>query len=151
VIIFAIAANVVAGVSTFISGLFDDRFGAKPVIVVSLVGLILAGIGVFFAHDLGAGAFWVGGLILSLFVGPAQSASRTFLARITPAGREGEVFGLYATTGRAVSFLAPLLFSAFVAIAGAQYWGIMGIVIVLLAGLALLIPVKPRRELTPAK
>jgi UMF1 family MFS transporter len=146
VIIFAIAANVVAGVSTFISGLFDDRFGAKPVIVVSLVGLILAGIGVFLAHDLGAGAFWIGGLILCLFVGPAQSASRTFLARITPAGREGEVFGLYATTGRAVSFLAPLLFSTFVAVAGAQYWGILGIVIVLLLGLLLLIPVKSRPE-----
>jgi UMF1 family MFS transporter len=135
---------VVAGVSTFISGLFDDRFGAKPVIVVSLVGLIIAGLGVFFAHDLGANAFWVGGLILCLFVGPAQSASRTFLARVTPAGREGEVFGLYATTGRAVSFLAPLLFSTFVAVAGAQYWGILGIVIVLLVGLLLLIPVKAR-------
>lgn len=144
VIIFAIAANVVAGVSTFISGLFDDRFGAKPVIVVSLVGLIIAGLGVFFAHDLGPNAFWVGGLILCLFVGPAQSASRTFLARVTPAGREGEVFGLYATTGRAVSFLAPLLFSTFVAVAGAQYWGILGIVIVLLVGLLLLIPVKAR-------
>ncbi|MFM9919279.1 MFS transporter [Lacisediminihabitans sp. H27-G8] len=144
VIIFAIAANVVAGVSTFISGLFDDRFGAKPVIVVSLVGLILAGLGVFLAHDGGQGAFWIGGLLLCLFVGPAQSASRTFLARVTPAGREGEVFGLYATTGRAVSFLAPLLFSTFVAVAGAQYWGILGIVIVLLVGLILLIPVKAR-------
>jgi len=144
VIIFAIAANVVAGVSTLISGLFDDRFGAKPVIVVSLVGLIIAGLGVFFAHDLGSNAFWVGGLILCLFVGPAQSASRTFLARVTPAGREGEVFGLYATTGRAVSFLAPLLFSTFVAVAGAQYWGILGIVIVLFVGLVLLIPVKAR-------
>lgn len=146
VIIFAIAANVVAGVSTFIAGHFDDRFGAKPVIVVSLVGLIVAGLGVFFAHDLGSNAFWVGGLILSLFVGPAQSASRTFLARVTPAGREGQVFGLYATTGRAVSFLAPLLFASFVAFFGAQYWGILGIVIVLLAGLVLLIPVKARKD-----
>ncbi|MDQ1597721.1 MAG: transporter, family [Microbacteriaceae bacterium] len=146
VIIFAIAANVVAGVSTMISGLFDDRFGAKPVIVVSLVGLIVAGLGVFFAHDLGSGAFWIGGLVLCLFVGPAQSASRTFLTRLTPAGREGQVFGLYATTGRAVSFLAPLLFSIFVAVSHAQYWGILGIVIVLLAGLLLLIPVGARAK-----
>ena len=142
VIIFAIAANVVAGISTFISGLFDDKFGAKPVIVFSLIGLIIAGTGIFFAHDAGQGAFWILGLFLSLFVGPAQSASRTFLARITPAGREGEVFGLYATTGRAVSFLAPLLFAVFVSAFGAQYWGIVGIVIVLIIGLGLLIPVK---------
>lgn len=142
VIIFAIAANVVAGISTFISGRFDDRFGAKPVIVTSLAGLIIAGLAVFFAHDLGATAFWIGGLVLCLFVGPAQSASRTFLTRVTPAGREGEVFGLYATTGRAVSFLAPLLFATFVAVGGAQYWGILGIVVVLAIGLGLLIPVK---------
>jgi UMF1 family MFS transporter len=146
VIIFAIAANVVAGVSTFISGVFDDRFGAKPVIVFSLAGLVITALGVFFAHDGGQGAFWIGGLILCLFVGPAQSASRTFLARITPAGREGEVFGLYATTGRAVSFLAPLLFGVFVAIFGAQYWGILGIALVLLVGLALLIPVKANAQ-----
>jgi len=142
VIIFAIAANVVAGISTFISGLFDDKFGAKPVIVFSLIGLIIAGTGIFFAHDAGQRAFWILGLFLSLFVGPAQSASRTFLARITPAGREGEVFGLYATTGRAVSFLAPLLFAVFVSTFGAQYWGIVGIVIVLIIGLGLLVPVK---------
>src|SRR6185437_10857052 len=111
VIVFAIVANVVAGVSTVLSGRFDDRFGAKPVIVTALVGLVIAGLAVFFLHDAGAIAFWVFGLILCLFVGPAQSASRTFLARVTPAGREGEVFGLYATCGRAVSFVAPLLFA----------------------------------------
>jgi UMF1 family MFS transporter len=147
VIIFAIAANVVAGVSTLIAGRFDDRFGPKPVIVTSLIGLIVAGLAVFFAHDLGATAFWIGGLVLCLFVGPAQSASRTFLARITPTGREGEVFGLYATTGRAVSFLAPLLFATFVAVGGAQFWGILGIVIVLAIGLALLIPVRAQSQL----
>lgn len=145
VIIFAIAANVVAGASTLLSGRFDDRFGAKPVIVTALVGLVVAGLGVFFLHDAGATAFWVFGLILCLFVGPAQSASRTFLMRVTPAGREGEVFGLYATCGRAVSFLAPLLFATFVAVGGAQYWGILGIVLVLLAGLLLLLPVRSPR------
>ena len=145
VIIFAIAANVVAGVSTLLSGRFDDRFGPKPVIVTSLAGLVVAGLAAFFLHDFGATAFWVFGLILCLFVGPAQSASRTFLMRITPAGREGEVFGLYATTGRAVSFLAPTLFALFVTVGGAQYWGILAIVLVLLAGLALLLPVRAPR------
>jgi UMF1 family MFS transporter len=142
VIIFAIAANVVAGVSTLISGRFDDRFGAKPVIVVALIGLVIAGTATFFAHDGGQTAFWIGGLILCLFVGPAQSASRTFLARLAPAGHEGEVFGLYNFTGRAVSFLAPLLFGVFIAAFGEQYWGILGIVLVLFVGLLLLIPVR---------
>jgi UMF1 family MFS transporter len=144
VIIFAIVANVVAGISTITVGLLDDRVGAKPVILAALVGLVLAGLAVFVLHDGGQTVFWTFGLLLCLFVGPAQSASRSFLARLTPAGEEGEVFGLYATTGRAVSFLAPLAFGLFVTIGGAQYWGILGIVAVLFVGLVLLLFVRPR-------
>jgi UMF1 family MFS transporter len=148
VIIFAIAANVVAGLSTVIVGSLDDRIGPKPVIVGALIGLIISGLGVFFLHAGGQTIFWIFGLLLCLFVGPAQSASRTFLTRIAPAGREGEVFGLYATTGRAATFLAPTLFGLFIAVFGAQYWGIVGIVLVLAVGLALIIPVTapPRRD-----
>jgi len=146
VIIFAIAANVVAGVSTIAVGALDDKLGAKPVIVAALVGLVISGMLVFLLHDGGQIVFWTAGLALCLFVGPAQSASRTFLARIIPAGREGEVFGLYATTGRAVSFLAPTMFALFVAISGEAYFGILGIVIVLLAGLLLLLPVRSAQE-----
>ena len=142
VLVFGIAANVVAGIGTMLSGLFDDRFGAKPVIITALAGLIVSGTAVFLFHDGGTAAFWIGGLFLCLFVGPAQSASRTFLGRIAPVGREGEIFGLYATTGRAVSFLAPGLFALFITWFGAQYWGILGIILVLVLGLGLLIPVK---------
>jgi len=150
VIIFAIAANVVAGIATISSGAFDDRFGPKPLIVVSLAGLVVSGTLVFLLHDGGQLMFWIFGLILCLFVGPAQSASRTFLARLIPPGREGEVFGLYATTGRAAVFIAPAMFGLFVTIGGVQYWGILGIVLVLLVGLLLLLPVRSRQEqLTP--
>ncbi|MFC9558969.1 MFS transporter [Agromyces sp. NPDC056965] len=142
VIIFAIAANVVAGISTIAVGALDDRLGAKPVIMAALIGLVVSGLLVFFLHDGGQIVFWTAGLALCLFVGPAQSASRTFLARLIPAGREGEVFGLYATTGRAVSFLAPTAFALFVTIGGEPYFGILGIVLVIALGLALLIPVK---------
>src|SRR5699024_1330853 len=90
----------------------------------------------------GQGSFWVCGLILCLFVGPAQSSSRTFLARSSPPGREGQMFGLYATTGRAVSFLAPALFAASVAIFAANRAGIVGILAVLAIGLLAILPVR---------
>lgn len=143
VLTFGVAANVVAGLGTFVGGWFDDRFGAKAVIVASLAGLVLAGLSILVIGDSQAG-FWVAGLFLTLFVGPVQASSRSFLARITPPGREGELFGLYATTGRAVSFLAPGLFGLFVALTGDTRFGIIGIVLVLAAGLLLMLPVKPR-------
>ncbi|WP_382308827.1 MFS transporter [Herbiconiux sp. UC225_62] len=154
VIIFAIAANIVAGASTILVGLLDDRFGAKPVIVTSLIGLVACGTAVFFLHDGGQIVFWTFGLALCAFVGPAQSASRSFLARRIPEGRNGEIFGLYATTGKAATFLAPAMFTLFIGIgagiygadANVQYWGILGIVLVLLVGLLLLIPVRSGPE-----
>lgn len=154
VIVFGVAANLVAGVATILFGALDDRIGPKRVIVLSLASMIVAGTGIFFLHELGTMLFWVLGLVLCIFVGPAQSASRTFLARLIPAGHEGQVFGLYATTGRAVSFMAPAAFSIALslgmAVNGAatsdevQYWGIVGIVAVLLVGLLLLLPVRSR-------
>ncbi|MEC5151583.1 MFS transporter [Cryobacterium sp. GrIS_2_6] len=142
VIIFAIVANIIAGISTVLVGRLDDRLGAKNVMVVALSGTIVAGLAVFFFATGGATMFWIFGLLMCVFVGPAQSASRSFLARGIPAGREGEIFGLYATTGKAATFLAPTLFALFVSLSGSQVWGILGIALVLLVGLLMLIPVK---------
>jgi UMF1 family MFS transporter len=147
VLIFGIAANVVAGVSTLLVGLLDDRLGPRRVILISLIGLVVAGLAVFFLHDGGQSVFWVGGLILCLFVGPAQSASRSFLTRVTPQDKQGEVFGLYATTGRAAIFIAPALFTLFTVAFGAAYWGTLGIVVVVLAGLILFLFVKPPTQI----
>lgn len=144
VLYFAVAANVVAGIATILSGRFDDRFGPKAVIVFSLTGLVIGATVVLFIGTAAIG-FWIVGLILCAFVGPVQSASRSFLARITPEGREGEIFGLYATTGRAVSFLAPGLFALFVGATGDTRYGILGLMLVLLAGLLLLLPVKTKQ------
>ena len=142
VLIFGIAANLVAGLSTIVAGRFDDIFGPRAVILFSLAGLVVAGTATFLLHDAGKTVFWVSGLILCIFVGPAQAASRSLLARVTPAGREGEIFGLYATTGRAASFLSPGLWALLIAIFGFQYWGILGIVAVLALGLVLMLFVK---------
>lgn len=144
VILFAIAANVTAGIGTFVGGWADDRFGPKVVIIISLLALAGSGIAVMFIDSGAKGLFWVFGLALATFVGPVQSASRSFMARITPEGREGEMFGLYATTGRSVSFLTASLFGAFVGLSGNTQFGILAIVIVLVAGLLLVLPVSPK-------
>jgi UMF1 family MFS transporter len=142
VILFAIAANIVAGISTVLIGRLDDVLGPKTVMVAALIGAIVAGLSVFAFHHQGAVIFWVFGLLMCVFVGPAQSASRSFLARLIPAGHEGEVFGLYQTTGKAATVLAPVMFTLFVTLFHDSIYGIIGIVIVLLVGLGLLIPIR---------
>lgn len=147
-VIFGIALNLVAGVSTIFAGRLDDRFGPKPVILVSVGVLVLCCLVVFFGAAGGTAMFWVVGLILAAFVGPAQSASRSFLARLAPEGREGEIFGLYATTGRAAGWMASSMWVLFIALSGSQtLYGILGIALILAIGFVLLWFVKaPEKE-----
>ena len=90
-------------------------------------------------------------------MGPAQASSRTFVSRFTPQGREGEVFGLYQTTGRAISFLSGTMWATSIAVASMflgegnnTIYGIWGIVIILIAGAFLLSRVHPNPKVLDA-
>ncbi len=138
VVAFGIAANLIAGISTIVAGRLDDRFGARAVILAALIGLVASGTATFFLHSAGKTLFWIFGLLLCAFVGPAQASSRSLLARLSPLGGEGEIFGLYATTGRAASFMSQAAWTIFIVAFGATYWGILGIVLVIAIGLVLM-------------
>lgn len=151
IIFYGIGANIVAAIGAAIGGWLDDKIGSRAVILGSLIGLIAGAMAVFFLRDLGPITFWVFGLLLTLFVGPAQASSRTFVARFTPHGREGEVFGLYQTTGRAVSFLSGTMWALSISFANTvigsgenTIYGIWGIVAILIVGTYLLTRVHPR-------
>ncbi|WP_203137039.1 MFS transporter [Microbacterium sp. JZ31] len=142
VIVFGLAANLVAGVSTLVAGRIDDAIGPRRLIVIALTGLVAMAFVVFLLKDLGSIVFWICGLLLCAFVGPAQAASRGLLTRLTPPSMQGEIFGLYATTGRVASFLSPLAWSLFLAWFGGIVYGVLGIAVILLIGLILLLFVK---------
>nr|WP_255455567.1 MFS transporter [Microlunatus sp. Gsoil 973] len=145
VLIFGVVANVSAAVGAVVMGRFEDRIGPKRVILISLTGLLVMATTLLVVALIEPAnittLFWVFALIMVLWVGPAQASSRSFLAQIAPPQREGELFGLYATTGRAASFIAPALFAVFSGLFGDRI-GIVGIILVLLGGAVALVPVK---------
>jgi UMF1 family MFS transporter len=128
---FGVAANLLGAIGVLAMGRLEDRIGPKKVIMISLIALIVTSGILLFAH--GRLMFWIFGLLLTLWVGPAQSSSRSFLTRVAPVGREGEMFGLYATTGKAASFIAPALLALFSGLFSDRV-GIVGIVLVLVIG-----------------
>ncbi|OBA63198.1 hypothetical protein A5647_05020 [Mycobacterium sp. 1100029.7] len=144
VLIFGVAASVVAAVGAVAGGFVDHRIGSKPVIVASLVAIIAMALTMMVLS--GPVAFWACGLLLCLFIGPSQSSARALLLQMAHNGREGVAFGLYTMTGRAVAFIAPWLFSVFVDVFGAVRAGLGGISLVLIAGLLamLVVRVPPR-------
>jgi MFS transporter, UMF1 family len=139
VLLFGISASVIAAVGALLGGLLDDRLGSKPVIVGSLTSMIV--VGVVLMTLSGPVAFWVCGLLLCLSIGPTLSSARTLMLRLSVDGKEGVAFGLYTTTGRAVSFLAPTLISLFIDWFGAVRAGTGGLLVVLAAGLAAMVAV----------
>lgn len=133
VLLFGVSACVIAALGAVMGGLLDDRIGSKPVIVGSLTAMV--GVGLTLISLSGPLSFWICGLLLCLFIGPTQSAARNLMLRMSVDGKEGVAFGLYTTTGRAVSFLAPWLFFTFIDLFGADRAGLGGICVVLAAGL----------------
>ncbi|TPG33055.1 MFS transporter [Mycolicibacterium hodleri] len=145
VLLFGVCACVIAAIGAVLGGLLDDRVGSKPVIVGSLAAMVVVGIALL--NLSGVVAFWICGLLLCLFVGPTQSSARTMMMRMSTEGKEGVAFGLYTTTGRAVSFLAPLLFFTFIDLFGTDRAGLGGLVTVLMMGLVGILGVRvPNRS-----
>lgn len=140
VLLFGVTASVVSAVGAVAGGLLDDRLGSKPVIVGSLTAMVAVGLGLTALS--GPVAFWLCGLALCLFLGPAQSASRTLMLRLAADGKEGVAFGLYTTTGRAVSFVAPWVFFTFIDAFGTDRAGMAGLCLVVGVGLTALLAVR---------
>ena len=86
VLIFGIAANVVAALGALSMGAVEDRIGPKKVIMISLVGLISTSLILLFAH--GTTTFWIFGLILTL-VGGSGSVQLSGVHGTHRAGRAG--------------------------------------------------------------
>ena len=144
VLVFGVCASIVAAIGAVLGGLLDDRVGSKPVIVGSLAAMIVVGL-VLLALS-GVLAFWICGLLLCLFVGPTLASARALMLRMSAEGKEGVAFGLYTTTGRAVSFLAPWMFFTFIDLFDTDRAGMAGLCVVLAAGLAAMIAVRVPRE-----
>jgi UMF1 family MFS transporter len=108
VIWFGIALNLTAGLGAAAFAWIDDWIGAKRVIAIALVGLIVVGLAILATDD--KAVFWALGLALGIFFGPAQAASRSLMARLAPADMQAEMFGLFALSGKATAFIGPALF-----------------------------------------
>jgi UMF1 family MFS transporter len=121
VIKFGILLNVTAGIGALGFAWVDDWIGAKPTILIALVGLIITGAVAISVEDVTW--FWIAGAFLGIFVGPAQAASRSLMGRIAPVEMRAEMFGLYALSGKATAFLGPFVLATVTYWTGSQRWG----------------------------
>jgi len=140
IIMLGISLNVTAGIGAIAGGWLDDRLGSKPTIVISLIALIVTAALVMAAQD--KTLFWIAALAMSAFFGPAQAASRTLMARLSPPSMRGEMFGLFALSGKVTAFLGPAAVGWVTLATGSFRLGMSTTILFLIAGLLLLRGVK---------
>lgn len=162
--LFGILLTITGTIGALIGGPLEDKVGAKPVILTSLVVLTLASLSVvslsadrmFFVIPVAPadGLFgtmpeklylFLGGL-MGAAAGPLQASSRALLARLAPAHARARTFGLFALSGKVTSFVGPWAVATVTALTLDQRAGISVLILFFVAGGALLLRVDVRDQ-----
>lgn len=143
ILLFGIALNVTAGLGAAAFGMLEDRLGSKRTVLVALTAMV--GLGAVLLLTDSKPVFWGMALALGVFMGPAQAASRTLMARMAPAEQCAAHFGLFALSGRITGFLGPAVLATVTAATQSQRAGMATVLVFLGLGAAILATVRPVR------
>tara|TARA_B110000263_G_scaffold172653_1_gene150618 strand:- start:13647 stop:14876 length:1230 start_codon:yes stop_codon:yes gene_type:complete len=138
VLILGVVLNVFAAIGSFLFGYLEDNIGVEKVINISLIILVFSTMLAFIAPwtTFPKEVFWLAGVLIGTMVGPNQSCSRSYMSQLTPDNKKNEFFGFFALTGKATSFLGPLLFGLIAKFHSQQY-ALLSIVVFFIIGLIL--------------
>ncbi|GAU82355.1 MFS transporter [Bosea sp. BIWAKO-01] len=166
--IFGILLTITGTFGAWCGGKLDDRIGGKPVVLGAIACLLFACLGIlslgpdriFFVVSAtppapGDGLFASAperiylalGLLIGLVAGPLQASSRSLMARLAPAGRHGEFFGLFALSGKVTSFMGPTFVALATTVFASQQAGLAVLIAFFLVGGALLAGVNVKQGL----
>ncbi len=163
--LFVLILIVFATVGAFVGGWLDDKIGSKPTLYIALAFLLVGVTGsmsitsdtiLFFVPAVGVdpGAplqsvpeltYLLFGILIGFGSGPTSAASRSLMSRLSPNGMETEFFGLYALSGKATAFIAPLMIAIFTGMFHSQRAGMLVIIVMIVSGFLLLIPVRMQK------
>ena len=161
VLILGIILNVLSGPSSIYGGYLNDLIGSKNVINLSLWGLFLSGVlGISIDKDTIFYFFTVNeysssieeftfGIFnsvsqvtyicvvigISIFYGPAQTASRALMVKLAPQEKMTEFFGLYAFAGKSTAWLVPGIMSLILAFTDSLQYAMISIIVFNLIGI----------------
>jgi UMF1 family MFS transporter len=165
--LFGIILTATGMAGAVIGGFFDDRAGARTVILVSLACLLIGALGILsvtkstilFSIDVapkepgsspfsstGEQVFLAFAIVVGLAAAPVQAASRSLLARLAPPDQIARYFGLFAFSGKVTAFLAPFIVATVTLLSGSQRLGMATIALFLIAGILLMLPVREPRQ-----
>ncbi len=165
--IFGIVLTLVGAFGALIGGRLDDKLGPKTVIISALIILLIGAIGILSVDkshilyttevaeklagskpfsSLGEQTFLAFAVIVGLVAAPVQAASRSLLARLAPADKITQFFGLFAFSGKVTAFLAPFLVAFVTQQTGSQRIGMAAVLAFLIIGGLMMLFVRAPRQ-----
>lgn len=157
--VFGVISAVAAAVITWAGGHADRRWGPKPILIAAMLVLsaVCAGLvgmdrNAVFGVPLAPGSalpdqiFLAAGVLIGGAGGVLQSAARTMMVRHTTPERATEAFGLYALSGKATAFVAPLAIALVTSMTGSVRAGISPLIVMFIGALILLVWVRAEGE-----
>ncbi len=136
IIIFFAVVQTSAVLGSVVFGYITDRIGPKRTIVITLILWVGICIGAYFVTTVSF--FYIVAMAAGVAIGSSQSASRSFMALLTPKEREAEFFGFYdGLCGKASAVVGPFIYGV-IADLTSERWAALAIGSFFLAGLVIL-------------
>jgi UMF1 family MFS transporter len=117
-------------------GWLGAKIGARRGIFIALAVYLAATCYAYFLRE--ARDFYILAFMVGLVQGGIQSLSRSYYGRLVPDGKSSEFFGFYNMMGKASAIVGPALVGITAAVTGDSRLSILSIVILFIAGGALL-------------
>src|SRR5919112_2420262 len=150
IISVTLMVQFVAFLGALLLGALARFFGAKRVVLASLILWTGAVAGAYFLQ---AGAVWQFYLLaafIGIVLGGSQALSRSLFSHMIPGGKEAEYFSLYEISERGTSWLGPLLFGLTLQLTGSYRSSLASLIVFFVLGFVLLTMVDVRRAITEA-
>jgi UMF1 family MFS transporter len=117
-----------------------DRFGVRKSL---LVGIMIYALITLWAYVMDSALeFYLLAAMIGLVQGGVQALSRSYYARMIPADRSAEYFGVYNMMGKAAAIIGPMMMGAVALITDNHRYSILSILILFVAGFVLLAKVR---------
>ena len=117
-----LVTQIVAFPSALIFGRLSAKYPSGQLIPVCIAAY--TGIAVFAFFMTTQWQFWVLAVVVGMFQGGVQALSRSHFAKIIPAEKSGEYFGLFDICGKGASFLGTMIVSVGSQLTGSANVGI---------------------------
>jgi UMF1 family MFS transporter len=150
-LIFFAVMQTSAVLGSFLFGIVTDKIGPKKTVIITLLIWFTISIAAYFVTTVAT--FYIVGLGAGAAIGSSQSASRSFMALLTPKEREAEYFGFYdGLCGKASAAVGPSIYGIIADLTN-QRFAVLFIGLFFLVGLLILrgVPEPEHKRVPPSQ